>query len=188
MKPYGIPDNKKSYASQTKIYKTLRRLLKSKSLNDISVSELVSESGVSRSTFYRNYDNVSDVLENKFDIFYGRYLHDRAGKSDQLKFFFEFWYWHRDLISIIASQNPRIIRDTIRRHDTISVKNEYLFELKYAIFTAVLSKWSANEKSAPYLENTLEIREQEKKAVRKSFVEIQEALLSKSAMEILLGA
>lgn len=44
----------------------LKRLLMSKKLDDISVSELVATAGTSRSTFYRNYHSISDIFTDYF--------------------------------------------------------------------------------------------------------------------------
>ena len=48
-------ENKKSFESQQKIYKGLRRLLKTKPLSEITVSDIKAECNISRSTFYRNF-------------------------------------------------------------------------------------------------------------------------------------
>ena len=48
---------------EERIQKALLRLLASKSLTDIGVSELSREANVSRATFYSHYDNVGDVFD-----------------------------------------------------------------------------------------------------------------------------
>ena len=79
-----IKANKKSRESQRSIYKGLRRLLLKKDLCDITVQEISDECNISRSTFYRNFDNVIDVIEVMFDYFYNRYLEHRKTKINQL--------------------------------------------------------------------------------------------------------
>lgn len=44
------------------ISQTLFDLMQSKSIHDISISELISKAGVARATFYRNYSSKEDVL------------------------------------------------------------------------------------------------------------------------------
>lgn len=44
------------------ITKALFRLMKRKDYNDISISELVNTAGVSRNSFYRNYQSREDIL------------------------------------------------------------------------------------------------------------------------------
>ena len=64
-----LKKNKRALDSQRKIYKSLRKLLLTKPLIDISITDIERESHVSRSTFYRNFNNVTEVLEalNKCD-------------------------------------------------------------------------------------------------------------------------
>ena len=93
--------NKKAFDSQVKIYKSLRRILLTKPLSDVTVADISQECGISRSTFYRNFNNVIEVLELMLDYFYKRYLDERVDKPNQLLFFFEYWRYHRDLINII---------------------------------------------------------------------------------------
>lgn len=44
----------------------LKRLLEKKSLDQITVTELAAEAGVSRTTFYRNYTSIADILLDYF--------------------------------------------------------------------------------------------------------------------------
>lgn len=44
------------------ITKALFKLMKKKNYHDISISELVKTAGVSRNSFYRNYQSVDDIL------------------------------------------------------------------------------------------------------------------------------
>lgn len=46
----------------------LKRLLKEKSIEDITISELVDIAGISRTTFYRNYHSITDILADYFRI------------------------------------------------------------------------------------------------------------------------
>ena len=51
-----------SYA-KTELTKALLKLLETKSLNDISISELCDKAGLSRLSFYRNYSSREDILK-----------------------------------------------------------------------------------------------------------------------------
>ena len=55
-----------SYA-KTELTKALLKLLESKSLNDISISELCEEAGLSRLSFYRNYSSKEDILRQRLN-------------------------------------------------------------------------------------------------------------------------
>ena len=89
-------DNKKSLESQKKIYKGLRRVLLTKNLAEITVTDVSDECGISRSTFYRNFNNVFDILEVFFDFYYDYYIRNRVGEENQLLYFLQFWYYHKE--------------------------------------------------------------------------------------------
>ena len=141
--------NKKAFDSQVKIYKSLRRILLTKPLSDITVADISQECGISRSTFYRNFSNVIEVLELMLDYFYKRYLDERVGKQNQLLFFFEYWRYHRDLINIIYTQNESILKDCIKRYDQSKYDNPYLLDLKVSILSSILCNWSNLKKNTP---------------------------------------
>lgn len=54
-------EQKNTYV-KNQIVNTLLRMLKTQSLDSISVSDLVKEAGVGRVSFYRNYESKNDVL------------------------------------------------------------------------------------------------------------------------------
>jgi len=47
---------------------TLFILLENKNLNDITISEIVKLSNISRTTFYNNFNNTKKILNYKFNI------------------------------------------------------------------------------------------------------------------------
>lgn len=144
-----IKKNKKARESQRSIYKGLRRILLRKNLNDVTVQDISEECNISRSTFYRNFNNVVDVLDVMFDWFYNRYLTQKIEHNNQLLFFFEYWYKHRDLVHIISHQNEGLIKNCIKRHELCDNTNPYLIDLKCAILTSLLSKWSESKSETP---------------------------------------
>jgi AcrR family transcriptional regulator len=56
-------DNTKVSRSKQKLQATLMRLMKTRAVGRITVSELCSEAHVNRTTFYKYYKNVDDLLE-----------------------------------------------------------------------------------------------------------------------------
>ena len=60
--------NKKAFYSQVKIYKSLRRILLTKPLSDVTVADISQECGISRSTFYRNFNNVIELWKLQFSL------------------------------------------------------------------------------------------------------------------------
>ena len=59
---YHISKDKRALQSSELIYNGLLECIKKKPFDQISVSDLQKASGVARSTFYRAFDNISDVL------------------------------------------------------------------------------------------------------------------------------
>ena len=141
-------DNKKSLDSQKKIYKGLRRILLTKPLSEITITDISKECNISRSTFYRNFDNISDILKVIFGFYYDHYLNTRAGEENQLLYFLDFWYYHKDLVYILNTQIPTILNSTLEEY---SNKNWTPFQnkLKYELFVTIISKWSIFKETTP---------------------------------------
>jgi len=59
---YHIKNDKRCLASAKKIGTALRALLRSKPLEEISITDIQKMSGTGRSTFYRLFDNIDDVI------------------------------------------------------------------------------------------------------------------------------
>ncbi len=145
-----LKKNKRSFDSQVKIYKSLRRLLLTKPLADITITDIEKESHVSRSTFYRNFNNVIEVLEVMLDYFYNRYLENRKDKEDQLLYFFEYWNNHKDLIYIISHQSDNILKNTVKKYENSDLKDPFLTDLKCSLMASLLSVWvESKEKLTP---------------------------------------
>lgn len=62
---FHIKNDKRSEASAILIYNGLCRLVKKERFEEISISSLCKNSMVSRTTFYRNFDIIEDVLKWK---------------------------------------------------------------------------------------------------------------------------
>lgn len=60
---YHIKKDKRSEASARKIVETFEKILFKHSFEDITVVEICQEAGIARSTFYRLFDNLQDVLD-----------------------------------------------------------------------------------------------------------------------------
>ena len=60
--------------AKEKICSAFLELVSRKSVDDITVSELISAAGVNRSTFYYHFSSTHEVLKYTMDDFCGRYL------------------------------------------------------------------------------------------------------------------
>jgi len=141
--------NAKAIKSQRIIYKALRRILLKKNLDDVSVSELIDEAGVSRSTFYRNFNTVHDPLNWAIDFYYNEYLENKKGKENQILFFYEYWDDHKDLITIISKSNNSILKEVMKKYSS-SDADRYMIDLKCSIMASLISTWALNpERETP---------------------------------------
>ena len=141
--------NKKAFDSQVKIYKGLRQILLRKPLADVTVADIKAECNISRTTFYRNFNNVVDILDVTFDYYYHRYLNNRGTEPNQLKYFFDYWKNHKDLVCIMTNQCSYVIKNIIIKYADIYASNIFFIDLKYALFTTILSRWSDRKKETP---------------------------------------
>lgn len=86
----------------------LLQLLKTKDLSEISVTELTKTAGVARVTFYRNYNDMADII---FDYLenpkYGLPSPDTASfyLPQFIRSYFEFFKDHQELVRCIQKNN-----------------------------------------------------------------------------------
>ena len=145
-----LKKNKRAFDSQVKIYKALRQVLLRKPLIDVTVTDIEKECGISRSTFYRNYKNMVEVLEAMVDYFYNRYLENRVGKENQLLFFFEYWNNHKDLIYIVSHQNINVLKNVMKKHEEEKNMDPFVLDFQCSIMTSLLTVWvESKEKLTP---------------------------------------
>jgi len=74
---YHIKSDKRARTSAAMLYESLMACMEVKSFEKISITELVDRATVGRSTFYRNFDEIADILYWKCD----QQLSDMLGQS-----------------------------------------------------------------------------------------------------------
>lgn len=147
---YHIPNDSRSKKSAFKIYQSLRHNLWTKELKDITVMDIYKESKIARTTFYRLFDNIIDVLEYQLDIYFKEYNELKKDKLDRVLFFYEYFDKHSDLIYIISTQNESILKRVMER--SLIEPQEYYVALKIGIMTSLLCTWTKNKKKESPLE------------------------------------
>ena len=136
--------NKKSLESQRKIYKGLRTLLNTKPLNEITVTDISTECNISRATFYRNFENVMDILEIIFDFYYKRYVENMNSEEDSLMYFLKYWKRHMDLIAILTTQAPSIITSYMNINYEDKISHDEI-KIKIDLFSRILTIFAKNK-------------------------------------------
>ena len=106
----------RSRFTQDCLLMALEQLLKEKPIDDITVSEITSLAGVSRTTFYRNYDSIEDILSEYFINFPFGALSDTEYSDKEtwdlkqrLRNSFTFLYEARDLLNSMLNSNLQLI-------------------------------------------------------------------------------
>lgn len=105
---YHISKDSRAERSARQIVKGLDECLKQKSFANITVSEIQRAAGVSRSTFYRLFDNPADILSLLCDTVIAEgarrleHLESFDGKSILL-IQIELWRKHRKVLEIIVN-------------------------------------------------------------------------------------
>ena len=106
---YKLCKIEQSANRQRAIENRLFDLLKQKSYEDITVTELCSEMNMPRKAFYRYFDSKEDALYGLIDHTmsdYNGFSVDRSGETDrslsrELEEYFKFWYEKRDFLDAI---------------------------------------------------------------------------------------
>lgn len=97
---YHIKEDKRAKASVELICDGLKRCLKEKSFESVTISDIQRISGVSRSTFYRNFDRMEDVLALMCDrVFEEAFASDYSNISEAV---FRTWFRHADMIEAVV--------------------------------------------------------------------------------------
>lgn len=159
---YHISNDERAKKSANKIGNGLIRCLKNKNFTEITVTDVQKTSNVGRATFYRLFDNISDVLsylcDNVFEKVGQKYkvMKEFDSKEASLKFIRE-WMDNKDLLKAIVECNRLdfIYNSHIKyvNHNTgllfsnLSCSEEqlnYLLMTMTACISACLSAWLKN--------------------------------------------
>ena len=134
---YHINNDKRQIASAQKIVDGLTQCLSAKMMSEISVSDIATASGVSRSSFYRSFDTPMDVLAYACDRVLDMLLRDYAGidldQRDELVLF------QRTLVN----HGGEFLTNEIQKLRTDFTKDEieYLSKGVAALLTSTLQVW-----------------------------------------------
>lgn len=106
--------NKTAVQSQHMIADALFGLMKRKSFQQITVTEICGEAAIGRKTFYRNFDMKEDVVEFRLDILCSQYKEEIMGMTlaQQLRHHMMFVRDHADVfITLYHNGIHQMVRD-----------------------------------------------------------------------------
>lgn len=135
--------NKKARESQRKIYKGLRKILEQKALSQVTIVDIQNECQISRATFYRNFNNIIEVLEIVFSWYYDEYENLKKYEANQLRFFLKYWEKHRDLLTITIENNIDILKKCIIKNS--NNLNPIFIEAKHSLMSGLIIYWSKHK-------------------------------------------
>jgi AcrR family transcriptional regulator len=108
---YHIKDDQRSIRSGEMIYEGLAKMMREKEFATITVTDLINAASVGRTTFYRNFDEIEDVLRMRCDqVVSGLVEYLRAYLQQQqeagpraaiLKPILRYFYLHSELIELL---------------------------------------------------------------------------------------
>ena len=142
---YHIANDQRERKSATKLSAAAERILLSREPQKLSVSLLSAEAGVSRTTFYRLFDEPDDVLKYMADETFHRILQgyvdliDRAQKHDlsvpnPLSWYEEGVRAHKKALREFA---PVLFPDLDPKTDEF----RFFIEMRAAVFIASMTAW-----------------------------------------------
>lgn len=127
----------------------LLQMMKKKKLDDIKITELIVKAGVSRNSFYRNFDSKKDILDKHLIALMQEWGRDFEDKGE-LNYFYEsllkHYYKYKDFYLMLYRQGlSDMIYETIRaasRLDETSGNIErYLKSMLAGLLWGLIDEW-----------------------------------------------
>lgn len=157
---YHIKDDKRSITTANRIYGSLIGLLKKELIEEISVSRLVKKAEVGRSSFYRNFDSISDVLYWKCDASFNEVISGFLKKGQQenlsmLNYVLGYWMKESELLkAILRIKRIDIVYECFKTESQKALAGllpdsreaEYILSVRAGILVSVLETWIRNGK------------------------------------------
>lgn len=168
---YQKKRDKRSIQSSEWMYEALKELMDVKNYSKITVTDITNKANLGRTTFYRNFETIDDILEmkciEKFKEF-RQYcidfykLNDIEVKSF-LKPFLMYWYDNSEVIELLIKANrENIIKkyltkeiqffvdiSSINKDTVISSHINYFIEMRVSNSISILTEWIKNDKNIP---------------------------------------
>ncbi len=159
---YHIPNDKRTIRSAHNIYAGLQACLKNKSFDEITITDIQKESGVSRSTFYRLFDNLTDVIYWTCDTHFAKAFEAASAieQKDELsltRHFVGFWMEQSEFIELMFQvRQPYILYQCLLRNAEKARQNEgfppcaktmneieahYALNIRASIIFSILKTW-----------------------------------------------
>ena len=177
---YHIKNDKRSQTSARLISEGLLKCLSDKEFSKITITDVQRASFVGRATFYRLFDNLTDVLAYQCDQIFEDviYSYDTSSKQSPesiITHFIDNWLKHEKLLEAIVECNRldiiieshRKTKDKIKNFFFLNIEmdttqTDYLIVVLTALMSGILAEWVRNGRK----ENTLQLYNQVRNSIR----------------------
>lgn len=158
---YHLKEDMRAEKSAELLYEALICCMEKKEFDKITISELSKKSTVSRATFYRNFDDVIDILYWKCDRLFQSVLtafvvsEPDLSRADMLiSYVFSFWMKHTDILEILIERGRvDIIYNSFLKNAGVVMEylsdklhlpewnTRYFISTRVGIFVGVFQAW-----------------------------------------------
>jgi AcrR family transcriptional regulator len=168
---YHIKDDERAIHSAELLYDGLVKLIGEMPFDAIKITDLVVASHVGRTTFYRHFDAIEDILRWRSDQTYDDMIqyviayvqkHGNPARVMLLKPVLQYFYVHSEIIALLlqarrldiamASLNRAVIPYIVPALTYLANDEAYLdydITIRIGIITNILVKWIATGKQQP---------------------------------------
>ncbi len=185
---YHIKEDIRAEKSSELLYQGVMTCMKEKEFDKIRISDITRESTVSRATFYRNFDQLIDVLYWKCNQMFREVLTSYVESNPNLnesqnliRYVFAYWMKHTDILEVLIKQNridiiynsflsnAEIVMNYIYNENELDkITYEYFIASRVGIFIGTIQTWISNGKKesldeiVDLLENQVNLMEKTK--------------------------
>ena len=177
---YHLKEDMRAEKSAELLYEALTRCMSKREFDKITISELSKESSVSRATFYRNFDEVIDILYWKCDRLFREVLtafvasEPNLMQADELiNYVFNFWTKHTDILEILIEHgrvdiiynsflnNAGVVMEYLSKKLHLPEWNtRYFISTRVGIFVGIFQAWITGGKQESATELTKILNQQ----------------------------
>lgn len=156
---YHISNDKRAKESSELIWKGLLKCLENKNFDNITISDLQRVTGVARSTFYRCFDNISDILSWKCDKCFFESLNyydfnKKLNESHLAEHYFKYWTRNSEILELLTEinrqdiiysshlKNAELLKEKYGELNNLNDKNSrYFMAIRTSLTISILTTW-----------------------------------------------
>lgn len=139
--------NPTAIRSRKALATALVSLLLEKPLKEITIEDITSHAHLSRQTFYTNFSQKEDILENAVNELFSMFIHGLSQLPESLEgmleVYFQFWSEHKKFLSVLFDNQLSHI---------FALNNVYLFRNEFSSYG---ERSAPSPQMIPYLETYL---------------------------------